>query len=1154
MLYVGGSNRVEKLVVALLKDIQERRKDDGFYKKINVLTPNPTVNKFLEFELARRGTISANIEFTHLHKFLEKLAEKHPDLRDVTILDRAKVQVLIQDVLSESEFFNSPELTSVRAYIEAVDTPAGQQTRAYQLSLRLAKLFEEYDYSRQAMLAAWAKNQNYYESENAETWQRVIWFKLFGGERIVIRKARRFMPLSKVFDTYAKSQIEIPGIDHLHVFGFQHISPTILNALHSLAQTTDICVWMLQPGPVKTGGVQGWVFENAAHPAIQQWGASASDMLTVFSQNTQEAARFVDLHELEGVAPTTAIAALRAQIFDNREPTEALEGSTKSVAFHACRGIQREIEAVADDIWARMLGSDKNLRFDEIGVIVAGADREEYVAQIRSVFKSFHSLPRSFVGLPNADKSPVVEAFTMLLELPYTNFGRRSFMGLMLHPNVQASVPGSDAQAWTKWCDNLSILFGADKKHQGETYIEKDFYNWSQGFKRLALGSFLSVDDDGKNCFQHAGQEYLVEHVSQSQVGEAARMSTLARSLIEDARWLHDAEFTLERWAEVFENLLKTYIHPATNHKAGSASFKKDHGDIGLCRHLVKSLAERDLVGQVYSYRTASLMLLTELDALDISREGELHRGVVVGTAGRLSHVPFKHTYVVGLGEGQFPGVDRDDPMDLRQAEQLAGDEGTRARDRQAFLDIVLNARESLSLSWVAHDATTGEALEPSSLLHEFRDFLGKLGVEVAVKKHKLRRYEVQETRHPEALIEAELLKIGRGLRAQTQAADKSLPTAFTVVEHLRAGSCEHAKNAAAWMQMPVSLGAETGAKAEGQRDGRALRISLSQLRGFLESPLQGAAKIQLRMNEDEKDSLLVVNEPFASDRMNKSVFLRRVFHEAVVRGFGNVDFGELHDEMLLPFYELNGTLPTGFFLEKTREKHVQILKRWQFFSEKWIKSGHWKSTETVKVFHFGHEERPGSVRLAPLTFELDIKGVPTTVELVGSSELFCEASGALITCVTQDKPNKKHFSRGYASYLALAASGQSVERILINFTSLANSQKATMDQLRGELDELDAGIAYQFLQTILQEILCESHAYLLPIELVEAYLKDVEGFDAPRWIVEVLDDPYGRISDKYGPLKNYADFQAPPNWAELLNRRFQYFPGFSGVDEKGGK
>lgn len=1166
MLYAGASNRIEKLVDALLAEIRNQRQKSGrgFYEKVHILTPNPTVNKFLEFELAKRDQVLANVEFTHLHKFLHRMAENHPDLQDVTVLNRAQIQVLIQEVLLDADFMTRPEMAPVRAYIEVVDDPTGQQTRRYQFSLQLARFFEEYDYSRQKMLTDWSENRNCFEDEATEIWQRAIWHQIFGSTRIVERGQKRFVPLSTVFETYRRTNAEIPNLKHLHIFGSQHLSLTILNALQSLARTIDIHLWVLQPGPVETEQ-RPWTFINHAHPAVSLWAASAADMLAVLSQEPEAPVAFKNLHQpLETTTSCDALEALQADIYKKTTAAPSVQNPAGSIVFHACPGVQREIEIIADDIWRRVLESDGTLKFHEIGVVVAGADREEYVAQIRSVFKTFYSLPRSFVGLPNAEKSPVVEAFSMLLDLPFTNFGRRSFMNLLLHPNVQASVPGSDPQAWKTWCASLSILFGADHAHQGETYIEKDFYNWSQGLKRLTLGTFLSVQADDAiaenerlNSFQHGSHTYLVEAVTQSQVPDAARMATLASSLIEDARWLHDTSFTLTQWAAVFENLLETYVRPAGNHAPGSRGAKKDHGDIGLCKHVIQSLIARDITGQVVPYRTVSLMLLTELDALDISREGELHRGVVVGTASRLSHIPFKHTYIVGFGEGQFPAIDRDNPMDLRQLEEHLGDETARNRDRQIFLNLVLNARVSLSMSWVARDATTGEDLEPSSLLHELRSCLQELVAgesreavdkKLAAIKHPLRRYDAPQTLHPEAQIEAHMVMLGQSLRReQIRAVDKALPTAFTVAEYLRNSTEPGHLRIEKLLQLPAALPLAESQKAEPQRSARPIRVSLSQLRSFLESPLQGAAKIQLRMNEEQDDALLVANEPFAVDRMNSAVFLRRVFDEAVLRGFENVDFEVLYNEMLLPFYELNGTLPTGIFLEKARREHVRILERWKHYSLQWIESKLWAGTRTVQAFHFGNEEQPGTQRLDPLTFEVDVKGVATRVELVGTTELFCTAAGTLITCVTSDKPNKKHFSRGYVSYLALSASGYKVNRILINFTSDKKVQQSTINQLRGELDLLAPEDACLYLQRILQEILGEPHAYLLPLDMLNEYMKKPDAFDAPGWVMDELEkEPeYLFIADRYGPIKNYADFQAPPDWKDKLGHRFRYFPDF---------
>ena len=79
--------------------------------------------------------------------------------------------------------------------------------------------------------------------------------------------------------------------------------------------------------------------------------------------------------------------------------------------------------------------------------------------------------------------------------------------------------------------------------------------------------------------------------------------------------------------------------------------------------------------------------------------------------------------FVAGLDERTFPAGDQPSALDLRRAPR-PGDVSPRDRDRAAFLEVLLGARDALYLSYVAVEAKSGQALGPSPVVHELADAL----------------------------------------------------------------------------------------------------------------------------------------------------------------------------------------------------------------------------------------------------------------------------------------------------------------------------------------------------------------------------------------------------------------------------------------------
>src|SRR5208337_1352572 len=110
--------------------------------------------------------------------------------------------------------------------------------------------------------------------------------------------------------------------------------------------------------------------------------------------------------------------------------------------------------------------------------------------------------------------------------------------------------------------------------------------------------------------------------------------------------------------------------------------------------------------------------------------------------------IPFKVIFALGLNEAAFPERERRDPLDLRMLKRGAGDVTPAERDRYLFLETMLAARERICFSYIARDAKTGDALEPSSVIRELqylmRGFVDEKTLAKLTVKHPGSRYDLK--------------------------------------------------------------------------------------------------------------------------------------------------------------------------------------------------------------------------------------------------------------------------------------------------------------------------------------------------------------------------------------------------------------------------
>ena len=133
----------------------------------------------------------------------------------------------------------------------------------------------------------------------------------------------------------------------------------------------------------------------------------------------------------------------------------------------------------------------------------------------------------------------------------------------------------------------------------------------------------------------------------------------------------------------------------------------------------------------------------------------------------------------LGLGEGAFPARDTRDTLDLRLERRQVGDVRASERDKYMFLEVLLSARDALSVSWVARDPHTGDAIPPSPVVGLLMDTLRRsyLSAEEAaglVERHALFRHEPLDPGSPfaEAHTEAWLRQLGRLARVALRGRD----------------------------------------------------------------------------------------------------------------------------------------------------------------------------------------------------------------------------------------------------------------------------------------------------------------------------------------------------------------------------------------------
>ena len=1157
MVRLVYSNRAEELLAELAARVRAQQVRDGALAAVRIVAPSAHVEGYLRLGIARERGIAANLEFSRLTGLAAEVVQASAGAR---LADAASIEAMALRVLLDGEALAHPELAPVRAYLlgggEATDP---MDVRRVQLASRIGRLFEEYTFSRGDMLAAWRRGTHGAGEARAataaplgdrfaeiESWQRRLWLAMFADGGLASRRPAGSPPLVPLNEAVAALQPDAASLPRaLHVFGFAHVARGFLELLERIARATDVVVYALSP-------CEGfWEDPDAGDPApLHLWGRPGREQVRALNAiaGFDHDDRFVDPLEAGGAGSgsRTLLHRMQSDVL-RREPARAarddaegrarLEGDGSLVVLeHA--SVRRELEAVASEVW-RLVEADESLRFDEIALLVPETDAARYAAQVPAVFREAHDLPHRMSGVAAASGGHVIEAVELLLSLPLGKFTRQELLRFLVHPAVLETMDEVDPVRWASWCEALGVIHGADRSDHAETYIERDVFSWDQGLRRLALGVFMSGDASGESRpFEVGGESYVPYEVAGGELDDAAAFGLLVRSLVADVRFVRDAELTMREWASLLCKLVETYVGPA-----GPA--EEEH--LARCLRRLHALGDVDLGEGRVRYRVACELARERIAAL--AGAGAGGEGVVVSTLASLRPVPFRVVFACGMGEGQFPSPDAEDPLDLRWARRREGDVTARERDKYAFLELVLGVRDRLYVSHVSREPLTGEGLSASSVVEELlhaveRGYASDLSV--LRRRHPLRRWSPAYFPELFAPSDREPANVGTMRIAEARAESRTLALRRALDRTGQRLAPEEvlarAEADPAWARLADHLGLVRllePAPLDAVRDGR-VAVPVHAIVKFLEFPLQGWARFRVGLDEiDDDDPSTREDEPFETDVRREVVFLREVLLESVAR---QCSLEQAYDDAVRG-RELRGAGPSGLFARGERDPHLETLAAWRDQLES---SG--EPIAAIEVARFGRageHARAGKVWDA-VALDVDVvdpAGVTHVrrVEIGGRTLPLGAGAGASITLIKRPKQKwddvwveaerDRAVLRSFLDHALLSASGVAAD--VPHSSLIVTSTPAGSKSERVAFQPLSRDEASVWLRGVVRELFQGPHAYFFPCEALFVHARRDPAGPVGPWLEEaraVLGDAEGALAlrSAYGPVPRPQDYPAP--------------------------
>ena len=663
--------------------------------------------------------------------------------------------------LLPSIFDNPDDAEKFEALRRYTDNDSDQR-KLFQLSDKLADLYDQYQVYRAEWLDSWAQGQDVIEHAGREVsvaeehrWQPSLWRYLvadIGVEEISSNRAHLHHRFVEVASQLTERPRNLPP--RVIVFGISSLpkqSLEVLDALKSVCQIV-LCVhnpcqyfWadivdgreffrhnLRQRQPLKAGFVEQPAEDELhlhAHPLLASWGKQGRDyirLLDEFDQTDSHRQSFADLRFdlFDETPPMHLLGQLQSDILNLRPVHETqakwqqqVDDADFSICFHRCHSPQREVEVLHDQLLAAF-ANDPSLQPKDVMVMVPDVD--QYAPHVAAVFGRLQRDDPRYIPFSIADqgarqRDPVLIGLELILSAPQQRFTHSDMFDLLHIPAVQQrfQLSAADVEQLQRWTAEAGARWGLNLAHREGLGMSSGFIenSWLFALQRMLAG--YAVGEGALEPWQNIEPYNEVAGIQAQAVGGLA---ALLERLQEYWHLLRQPR-RVDEWYPILLQLLDDFFLPQNDHDRLLVNRLYEALDT-----LQDSVEEAGFKDEL-RYNIVQEVWLEQIDASNLNQRF-LAGTVNVATLMPMRAIPFKVVCLLGMNDADYPRSSQPTDFDLMVGHYQPGDRSRREDDRYLFLEAMLSARQQLYISWVGMSAQDNTDLPPSVLIGQLQDHL----------------------------------------------------------------------------------------------------------------------------------------------------------------------------------------------------------------------------------------------------------------------------------------------------------------------------------------------------------------------------------------------------------------------------------------------
>ncbi|MEN4519597.1 exodeoxyribonuclease V subunit gamma [Pantoea agglomerans] len=757
MFHVYHSNQLDMLKILAAEVIKRKPLDDPFASEM-VLVQSPGMAQWLQMELAQTFGIAANIEFPLPASFIwEMFVRVLPDIPVESAFSKASMGWKLMHRLPE--MLKHEEFASLRHYLH----DDGDKRKLFQLSSRVADLFDQYLVYRADWLNSWERGETIEGLGEAQRWQAALWRDLVSYTQALRQpewhRANLYARFIQTLDQAKSTPENLPK--RVFICGISALPPVYLQALQALGRHIDIHLLFTNPCRDYWGDIQDYAFlaklqsrqrrrhgadesrglfrdaeqapalfndageQQLTNPLLASWGKLGRDNLFLLSQmeSNDDIDAFVDVepdnllhcmqHDLLNLQDN-AIIGLNAAELAHSDQKRCLDPEDRSIAVQVCHSAQREVEVLQDHLLA-MMEADPTLKARDIIVMVA--DIDAYAPFIQAVFANAPAdryLPFAISDRRASQAHPAIVAFLHLLALPDSRFVSEDVLALLDVPALAShfAIDESGLRLLRRWVSESGVRWGLDDASvEALSLPVTGQHTWRFGLQRMLLGYAME---------SHNGdwEGILPYDESGGLVGELAGHLAELLSRLNHWRQLLAEPRPLAAWLPMCRELLNAFFSPDAETEAA----------LLLVEEQWQQLIEYGMDARFEEAIPVALLrddLRSRLDQQRISQRF-LAGQINFCTLMPMRSIPFQLVCLLGMNDGVYPRTLAPLGFDLMQQQSRKGDRSRRDDDRYLFLEAMISAQQQLYISYIGRAIQDNTERYPSVLVTELLDYIGQ--------------------------------------------------------------------------------------------------------------------------------------------------------------------------------------------------------------------------------------------------------------------------------------------------------------------------------------------------------------------------------------------------------------------------------------------